>query len=334
MFVDYRALNQVTVRNSYPLPRLDDIFDKLRHAQYFSNIDLRSGYHHIRLDPDFITLTAFRTRYGLFEVLVLPFGLTNAPVIFMSFMNDVFRDHLDKFVLVYLDDILVYSPDLETHLAHLRLVLEQLRQNQLYAKLSKCTFCQQAVEYLGHVISSTGFSMEQKNVQAISSWPTPACKRDVQSFLEMIDFYRRFIKGCAAIARPLTCLTGKDPFLWGNREKKSFDRLRIAVSSAPVLRSFDPTLPTFVTTDASGYAFGAVLEQEEASHRRPVAFFSRSMQAAKQTYHPKEQELLAVVDSLRNWCAYLHGRHFTVFTDHESLKYLQTQDYLSPRQVL
>jgi hypothetical protein len=183
MCVDYRALNQVTVKNSYPLPRLDDIFDKLRHAKYFSKIYLRSGYHQIRLDAESIHLTAFRTRYGLFEFVVFPFGLTNAPAIFMSLMNDVFREHLDKFVLVYLDDILMYSPDLEAHLAHLRLVL----------KISKCTFCQQSVDYLGHVIFSDGFSMEETKIQAISDWPPPSCKRYFQSFLGMVNFYRHFI---------------------------------------------------------------------------------------------------------------------------------------------
>lgn len=333
MCVDYRALNNLTIKNSYPLPRLDDIFDKLRNAQYFSKIDLRSGYHQIRLEEKSIPFTAFRTRYGLFEFLVLPFGLTNAPATFMSVMNDVFREHLDIFVLVYLDDILIYSPDLDTHVSHLRKVLSLLRQHKLYAKRSKCVFCTRTVDYLGHVISPAGFSMEETKVKAVSSWPTPLCKRDVQSFLGMINFYRRFIKGCADIARPLTYLTGKVPFKWNRAASDAFERLKVAVSSAPVLRCFDPTLPIFVTTDASGYAVGGVLEQDADGARRPVAYFSRTMNPAELNYHPQEKELLAIVESLRHWRAYLHGRTFTVLTDHESLKYLQTQDHLSPRQV-
>lgn len=333
MCVDYRALNEVTVKNSYPLPRLDDIFDQLRHAKYFSKIDLRSGYHQIRLDESSVPLTAFRTRYGLFEFLVLPFGLTNAPATFMSLMNDIFREHLDKFVMVYLDDILIYSPDLSSHLSHLRTVLDLLRGHKLYGKLSKCDFCKNSVDYLGHVISAGGFSMEDSKVAAIRDWPTPRNKRDVQSFLGMVNFYRRFIAKCAAIARPLTELTGNVPFQWNDKCDIAFQRLRLAVSSAPVLRCFDPDLPIFVTTDASGLAVGAVLEQEEEGQRRPVAYFSRNMQPAEQNYHPQEQELLAIVEALRHWRAYLHGRRFTVLTDHESLKYLQTQAHLSPRQV-
>jgi hypothetical protein len=333
MCVDYRALNQLTVKNCYPLPRLDDIFDKLRHAQFFSKIDLRSGYHQIRLDPDSVPLTAFRTKYGLYEFLVLPFGLTNAPAIFMSLMNDVFRDCLDKFVMVYLDDILIYSSTYEEHIDHLRHALVLLRKNSLFAKLSKCEFAKSSVSYLGHIISDEGFSMEEDKIASIQHWPTPSCKRDVQSFLGLVNFYRRFIRNCSRISRPLTKITGNIPFTWTSVEQEAFDALRIAVTSAPVLRAFDPDLPTFVTTDASGYAIGAVLEQKTSDSCRPVAYFSRTMSPAEQNYHPQEQELLAIIESLRHWRAYLHGRPFIVNTDHESLKYLQTQDHLSSRQV-
>jgi hypothetical protein len=333
MCVDYRALNKATIKNSYPLPRIDDIFDRLVGAKFFSKIDLRSGYHQIRLEPDAIPKTAFRTRYGLFEFTVLPFGLTNAPSTFMALMNDVFRQHLDVFVIIYLDDILIYSRTKEEHLNHIRIVLETLRQHQLYAKMSKCDFCLDRVDYLGHILSTLGLSVEPEKISAIKDWPVPKSKTDVQSFLGMVNFYRRFIRNCAAISRPLTKLTGNSEFVWDEVSQNSFDRLKTTLCSAPVLRTYDPSLPIQVTTDASGNAIGAVLEQEEDGYRRPVAFFSRTMNPHEQNYHTQEQELLAIVEALRHWRSYLHGQTFNVFTDHASLQYLATQERLSPRQV-
>ena len=331
--VDYRALNKVTVKNSYPLPRIDDIFDQLTGAKFFSKIDLRSGYHQIRLHKDSIPKTAFRTRYGLFEFTVLPFGLTNAPSTFMSLMNDVFHECLDKFVIIYLDDILIFSPTFEEHLHHLKTVLELLRRHKLYGKQSKCAFCLPSVEYLGHVLSDMGITVESSKIDAIDQWPIPKCKTEVQSFLEMVNFYRRFIKNCAHIARPLTQLTGNVDFVWSETTQSSFEILKHALCSAPVLRTYDPVLPITVTTDASGFAIGAVLEQDEDGIRRPVAYFSRTMNPHEQNYHAQEQELLAIVESIRYWRSYLHGHPFLVQTDHASLQYLTTQDRLSPRQV-
>ena len=331
--VDYRALNKVTIKNSYPLPRIDDIFDQLTSAKFFTKIDLRSGYHQIRLDKDAIPKTAFRTRYGLFEFTVLPFGLSNAPSTFMALMNDVFHTHLDSFVIIYLDDILIYSRTIEDHLLHLRKIQEVLRQHKLYAKMSKCAFCLPAVEYLGHLLSDVGISVEQTKVDAIKTWLVPRCKTDVQSFLGMVNFYRRFIMNCARISRPLTQLTGNTPFTWDNKTQEAFELLKQALCTAPVLRTFDPHLPIVVTTDASGFAIGAVLEQDEDGFRRPVAYFSRTMNPHEQNYHAQEQELLAIVEALRHWRSYLHGQTFLVETDHASLQYLTTQDHLTPRQV-
>jgi hypothetical protein len=212
--VDYRALNKVTIKKSYPLPRIDDIFDQLTSAKFFTKIDLLSGYHQIRLDKDAIPKTAFRTRYGLFEFTVLPFGLSNAPSTFMALMNDVFHTHLDSFVIIYLDDTLIYSRTIEDHLLHLRKILEFLRQHKLYAKMSKCAFCLLAVEYLVHLLSDVGISVEQTKVDAIKTWLVPRCETDVQSFLGMVNLYRRFIKNCARISRPLTQLTGNTSFNW------------------------------------------------------------------------------------------------------------------------
>ena len=205
--IDYRALNRLTIKNGYPLPRIDDIFDQLNGAKFFTKIDLRSGYHQIRLAATSAALTAFRTRYGHFEFTVLPFGLTNAPGSFMSVMNHIFQDFLDKFVIVYLDDILIYSKTIEEHTEHLKNVLMRLREQKFYGKLSKCDFAVNEVEYLGHIISSNGISVEKEKVKAISEWPRPKSKRDVQSFLGLVNYYRRFIKSCSRIAKPLTLLT-------------------------------------------------------------------------------------------------------------------------------
>ena len=333
MCIDYRALNKVTVRNGYPLPRIDDIFDQLRNAKWFSKIDLRTGYHQIRLSEESIELTAFRTRYGHFEFLVLPFGLTNAPAHFMALMNNIFKDYLDKFVLAYLDDILIFSPTLEDHARHLRLVLDRLRKFKLYGKLSKCDFARQEVEYLGHISTPDGVHMEEAKVESIAKWPLPQRKVDVQSFLGLVNYYRRFIKNCSKIAKPLTQLCGNSDFIWNQEQQKSFEELKDAVSTAPVIRLFHPNLPIVVTTDASKFAVGAVLEQEENGVARPVAYHSRTLNSAEQRYAAHERELLAIVDTLRNWRVYLHGQSFIVRTDHFPLKYLETQSNLSQRQV-
>jgi len=194
---------------------------------------------------------------------VLPFGLTNAPAVFLNLMNRVFQEYLDDFICVYLDDILVYSENPDEHLRHLRLALDKLRLYKLYAKLSKCQFAETTVDYLGHVISADGFSMENEKVNAMRTWTTPQSKKDVQSFLGMVNFHRRFIRDMAEIAVPLTRLTGNIDFEWSADADASFQRLKVLDTSEPVLRGFDKRHSIYVSTDASGYAIGAVLEQDD-----------------------------------------------------------------------
>ena len=331
--VDYRALNRLTVKNCYPLPRIDDILDQLNKAKIFSKIDLRSGYHQIRLSKESIPLTAFNTRYGHYEFLVLPFGLTNAPASFMDLMNSVFNPYLDKFIIIYLDDILIYSEEEKDHLGHIRKTLEILRKNKLYAKLAKCTFCVPEVEYLGFILKGNGVIINPHKTSAIESWETPSCKRDVQSFLGLVNYYRRFVRNCSAIAKPLTELTKNTPFVWTDRQDEAFKTLKRAITTAPVLKTFDPEYPVVVTTDASKDAIGAVLEQEFPCGKHPVAFYSRTLNEIESRYSAHELELLGVVDTLRAWRCYLHGRKFIVHTDHDPLRYLETQQKLSPKQV-
>ena len=336
MCVDYRALNGVTIKNSYPLPRIDELFDRLQGARVFSKIDLVSGYHQIRIHPEDVPKTAFRTRYGHFEFLVLPFGLTNAPATFMHMMHHIFRPMLDRCVLIFLDDILIFSRNMEEHERHVREVLELLRRNQLYAKESKCEFFVDRVEFLGHLIDTDGVHMMHDKVKAITEWPKLTSVADVQSFLGTVGYYRKFVRMFSEIAAPLTQLLQKDaPFVWGPAQQQAFDALKAAVSQQPVLILPDPSLPYVVTTDASGYAVGAWLSQDQGRGLQPIAFLSKKMLPAERNYPVHEQELLAIVLALKEWRHYLSGVAFTirVVTDHKSLVYLRTQPHLSPRQT-
>ena len=215
MCIDYRELNKVTIKNKYPLPRIDDLFDQLNGAKIFSRLDLASGFHQMKVEEESIKYTAFNTRYGLYEFLVMPFGLTNAPSYFVDLMNRTFRDFLDKFVVVFIDDILVYSKSEEEHAKHLHLVLSRLRAHNLKAKFTKCTFWQNEVKFLGHIISQHGISVDPNKVMAVQSWNRPKSVTEVRSFLGMAGYYRRFIKDFARIAIPLTKLTKKEqPYVW------------------------------------------------------------------------------------------------------------------------
>ncbi|KAJ0489851.1 putative nucleotidyltransferase, Ribonuclease H [Helianthus annuus] len=217
MCIDYRELNKVTVKNRYPLPRIDDLFDQLQGSSYYSKIDLRSGYHQLRVREEDVSKTAFRTRYGHYEFLVMPFGLTNAPAVFMDLMNRVCKPYLDKFVTVFIDDILIYSKSQEEHEQHLRLILELLRKEQLYAKFSKCDFRLREVHFLGHVVNKDGIHVDPSKVDSIRNWPAPRTPTEIHQFLGLAGYYRRFIKDFSKIAQPLTLLTQKGvTYRWGN----------------------------------------------------------------------------------------------------------------------
>ena len=334
MCVDYRALNNVTIKNSYPLPRVDELFDRLQGAKYFSKIDLRSGYHQIRIEPSDVPKTAFRTRYGHFEFLVLPFGLTNAPATFMHLMHQSFRPFLDGFVLVFLDDILIFSKTLEEHQTHVRQVLDVLRREKLYAKESKCEFFKTEVEFLGHHVGRDGVRMMEDKVKAVAEWPAPKNVRDVRAFLGTAGYYRKFIKDFSALATPMTELTKEDAkFEWTPRCQQSFVGLKAAMQTAPVLALPDLSLPFVVHTDASGFAVGAVLMQDQGKGLQPIAFLSKKMLDAETRYPVHEQELLAIIHALSAWRHYLSGSKFKVMTDHKSLEFFKTQPMLSARQT-
>jgi transposase InsO family protein len=334
--VDYRALNSITIKNRYPLPRIDELFDRLQGAKVFSKIDLRSGYHQIRIHPNDVSKTAFRTRYGHFEFLVLPFGLTNAPATFMHLMHQIFRPFLDSFVLVFLDDILIYSRNAEDHERHVRQVLELLRKHRLHAKQSKCELFRDRVEFLGHMVGGDGLRMMADKVKAVSDWPPPKSVEEIRSFLGTVGYYRKFIRMFSHVAAPITELLQKDKtFHWGQEQQQAFEQLKAAISQQPVLILPDPARPYVVTTDASGYAVGATLSQDHGQGLQPIAYLSKKMLPAERNYPVHEQELLAIIVSLREWRHYLSGARFTIIvrTDHKSLRHFQSQPHLSPRQT-
>lgn len=258
--IDYRGLNALSVKNRYPLPRIDELLDRLTGAKVMSKLDLRAGYHQIRLKEEDIPKTAFRTRYGHFEFTVLAFGLTNAPATFQALMNDVFSDLLDRFVIVYLDDILVYSSSEEEHQRHLDEVLSRLEKAQLYARAEKCAFFQERVKFLGHVVSSKGVELDDKKLDVVKAWQTPTNVTELRSFIGLANFFRRFVRRFAHICAPLHALTSsKAVWSWGPEHQAAFEELKLALTSAPVVVPFDPNRPCLVYTDASDLQMGAVL---------------------------------------------------------------------------
>ena len=331
--VDYRGLNEITVKNKYPLPLMDELFDRVWGARWFSKIDLRTGSHQIRIAEEDMEKTAFRTRYGSFEYTVLPMGLCNAPGTFMQLMNDTFRDLLDKCVLVFLDDILIFSRTKEEHTAHVREVLARLRASKLYAKRTKCEFFRSEVEFLGHRIGAEGLSVTQDKVKSVRDWPVPQDVKDVRSFLGLAGFYRKFVRDFSKIALPITELTKETTaFEWGEKQQQAFEALKSALCSAPVLLIPDPSKPYTLNCDACDYALGATLQQDHGNGLQPVAYMSRKFKPAEINYDTREKEFMALVDACSHWRHYLHSDlPFTLLSDHDSLKYHKTMPHLSGR---
>ncbi|KAL4030361.1 hypothetical protein IC575_008597 [Cucumis melo] len=327
--IDYRELNKVTVKNRYPLPRIDDLFDQLQGATVFSKIDLRSGYHQLRIRDGDIPKTAFRSRYGHYEFVVMSFGLTNAPAVFMDLMNRVFKDFLDSFVIVFIDDILIYSKTEAEHEEHLHQVLETLRANKLYAKFSKCEFWLRKVTFLGHVVSSEGVSVDPAKIEAVTNWPRPSTVSEIRSFLGLAGYYRRFVEDFSRIASPLTQLTRKGtPFVWSPACERSFQELKQKLVTAPVLTVPDGSGNFVIYSDASKKGLGCVLMQQD----KVVAYASRQLKTHEQNYPTHDLELAAVVFALKIWRHYLYGEKIQIYTDHKSLKYFFTQKELNMRQ--
>ncbi|WJZ92455.1 hypothetical protein VitviT2T_011446 [Vitis vinifera] len=327
--IDYRKLNRVTVKNKYHLPRIDDLFDQLKGAKYFSNIDLRTGYHQLRVREEDVSKTAFRTRYGHYEFLVMPFGLTNAPAAFMDLRNRVFRAYLDQFVIVFVDDILIYSRSLEEHKQYLVTTLRTLRRHQLYGKLEKSEFWLIEVNFLGHVVSEAGIAVDHSKVEVVQEWQRPTNVFEVRSFLGLAGYYRRFVEDFSRIAAPMTWLTRKEvKFDWNEECENAFQELKRKLTTAPMLTAPISGELFTIYCDASTVGLGCVLMQQG----KVVAYASRQLKQHERNYPTHDLELAAVVFALKTWRHYLYGEKFEVYSDHKSLKYIFTQKDLNSRQ--
>ena len=322
--VDYRKLNKVTIRDSYPLPRVDDILDSMHGAEWFTTLDLRSGYWQVEVEPSDRPKTAFTTPYGLYQFRVMPFGLCNAPSTFQRLMELVLSGLCWETCLIYLDDVIVFGRDWDEHLQRLRQVLSRLQEAHLKLHPGKCQFFRKSVSFLGHIISQHGVKTDPLKIQVVSHWPAPTNATELRSFLGLASYYRRFIPKFAEIAAPLYRLQEKESrFSWAEPCQTAFDKLKQKLTSAPVL-AFPTRDGIFVLdTDASDLAIGAVLSQLQGGVEKVIAYGSRTLTKSERNYCATRRELLALVYFLRYFRAYLLGRPFHVRTDHASLQWLQ-----------
>ncbi len=337
MCIDYRKLNEITVKNRYPLPNMLALLERFNGAKIFTKLDLRNAYHLVRIKEGDEWKTAFRTPCGHFEYLVMPFGLTNAPAVFQELINDTLREFLDVFVVVYLDDILIYSKNLPEHQQHVSQVLQRLREARLFAKAEKCEFHQSNVTFLGHVVSADGIGIDPDRVLAVRNWTSPTNRKELQSFLGFGNFCRRFIRNYSQIALPLTQLTKKNiKFQWSDEAQQAFDQLKFHFANPPVLAHVDLNQPFIVEADASDFALGAALLQVDVKGQlHPVAYYSRKFLPAEINYEIYDKELLAIVNAFEHWRHFLEGAShpITVHSDHHNLQYFQSSQRLNRRQM-
>lgn len=335
--VDYRGLNNISVKDRYPLPLVKESLNNLKGMKYFSKIDIVAAFNNVRIKEGQEYLTAFRTRFGLYESLVMPFGLTGAPATFQRFINDTLREYLDVFCTAYLDDILIYSRSRSEHEDHLRKVLAALRRAGLYAQMKKCEFFKTETTFLGVIVGREGIRMDPRKVETIQNWPTPTCLTDVQAFIGFSNFYRRFVRDFSKIIAPMVGLTKKGvKFQWSTACQGAFDCLKSAFTKAPILAPFDWDKEIILETDASDYVSAGVLSQHgDDGILRPVAFFSKKHSVTECNYEIYDKELLAIIRCFEEWRPELEGTAspIKVITDHRNLEYFTTTKLLNRRQA-
>ncbi|KAI0996376.1 hypothetical protein K3495_g11804 [Podosphaera aphanis] len=335
--IDYRGLNAISIKNRHALPLISETLNQLSRAKYYTKLDVISAFNKLRIKEGDEWKAAFTCRYGLFEPLVLPFGLCNGPASFQAYINHALRGLLDQFCTAYMDDILIYSSSLEEHRRHVKTILKRLREHGLQVDISKCGFETTQVTYLGLIVSTKGIHMDPKKVACIQEWPTSRSVRDVQGFLGFANFYRRFIPEFSRIAAPLTNLTKKEtPFYWNDLCKSSFLQIKHAFKDGGMLAHFDPSRQTILETDASDYVTAAVLSQyDDSGILRPVAFMSKKMLPAECNYEIFDKELLAIVHAFETWTAELGSVESStlILTDHKNLEQFTTTKKLNRRQV-
>lgn len=326
--MDYRALNAATIKDKFLIPVIDELLDETCGSIVYTKLDLRSGYHHIRMKPEAVSKTAFRTHEGHYEFLVMPFGLTNAPSTFQALMNEICREFLRKCVLVFFDDILIYSKSMEEHIEHLTKVFEKLKQHQLKLKMSKCSFGVAQVEYLGHVVSKEGVDVDPNKIKCISQWEKPKTIKGLGGFLGLAGYYRKFVKIFGIIAKPLTNMLKKYAFLWTPAADQAFEDLKYAMTHTPVLALPDISKDFVVECDASGHGIGAVLSQDG----HPISFLSKTLSQRHMALSVYDKEMLAIVYAVQQWRPYLLGHYFKIVTDHRTIQHFLNQRTTTPSQ--
>ncbi|KAK3560415.1 hypothetical protein QTP86_008458 [Hemibagrus guttatus] len=339
--IDYRGLNAITVWYPYPLPLVPAALEQLQRAKFFTKLDLHSAYNLIQTQEGDEWKTAFHTTLGHYACLVMLFGLTNVPAVFQALINEVFQDILDKYVIAYIDDILVYSTSFEEHVRHVRAVLTCLQQNHLYVNGEKCAFHCTEIMFMGYVISQQGveIKMDQTKIRAVTEWPESTTVRELQSLLGFANFYQRFIRNYSSIAGPLMSLPKGKPrrLVWNETAWETFVRLRTSFTTAPILRYADPNLPFIVEVDASSSGIRAVLTQWHGTSGKlhPCAFYSRKLTLAKANYDVGNKELLPIQAALEEWHHWLKGacHPFLVLTDHRNMEYLRDAKRLNSHQA-
>src|SRR5271170_3219221 len=335
---DYRKLNEGTIKNAYPLPLISELIDKLKGAKYFTKLDVQWGYNNVRIKDGDQWKAAFKTNRGLFEPTVMFFGMCNSPATFQAMMDDIFKDKTAQgWVIIYMDDVLIFTKDLLINIRNTRQILQLLLDNDLFLKLEKCSFWQTKLEYLGLIVEEGKIGMDPAKLRGIADWPTPTTVKQVRSFLGFGNYYRRFIHGYGDLTKPLNDLLKKEEkFNWTDERQETFDELKRKFQEAPILQMPDPTKPFVVETDTSKFASGGILRQQDSNGDwHPCSYISKSFSETERNYEIYDRELLAIVRALTDWRHYLVGSPHvvTVLSDHRNLTYFRTTQKLNRRQA-